>query len=73
VICSFWLASCIARAGQVERAESLFAGLKGYANDLGLLAEEIDPEHNELLGNSPQAFSMGLITAAWEIDYARSV
>jgi GH15 family glucan-1,4-alpha-glucosidase len=73
VICSFWLVSCLARAGEVERAEELFARLAGYANDLGLLAEEIDPEHGEQLGNFPQAFShIGLITAAWEIDQARA-
>jgi len=72
VICSFWLVSCLARAGEVERAEKLFADLAGYANDLGLLAEEIDTESGELLGNFPQAFShIGLITAAWEIDQAR--
>jgi GH15 family glucan-1,4-alpha-glucosidase len=73
VICSFWLVSCLARAGEVERAEALFEQLAGYANDLGLLAEEIDPEAGELLGNFPQAFShIGLITAAWEIDQARA-
>ena len=73
VICSFWLVSCLARAGEVERAESLFDQLASYANDLGLLAEEIDPERGELLGNFPQAFShIGLITAAWEIDQARA-
>jgi GH15 family glucan-1,4-alpha-glucosidase len=73
VICSFWLVSCLARAGEIERAEELFDQLAGYANDLGLLAEEIDPHHAELLGNFPQAFShIGLITAAWEIDQARA-
>jgi GH15 family glucan-1,4-alpha-glucosidase len=73
VICSFWLVSCLARAGEVERAEQLFDQLVSYANDLGLLAEEIDPQHGELLGNFPQAFShIGLITAAWEIDRARA-
>jgi alpha,alpha-trehalase len=73
VICSFWLVSCLARAGEIQRAESLFVQLAGYANDLGLLAEEIDVEHGELLGNFPQAFShIGLITAAWEIDQARA-
>jgi GH15 family glucan-1,4-alpha-glucosidase len=73
VICSFWLVSCLAKAGEIERAEALFDRLVGYANDLGLLAEEIDPVHGELLGNFPQAFShIGLITAAWEIDQARA-
>jgi alpha,alpha-trehalase len=72
VICSFWLVACLARSGELERAEKLFDQLAGYANDLGLLAEEIDTAHGEQLGNFPQAFShIGLITAAWEIDKAR--
>ena len=72
VICSFWLVSALAKAGEVERAEALFDKLVSYANDLGLLAEEIDTANGVLLGNFPQAFShIGLITAAWEIDKAR--
>jgi GH15 family glucan-1,4-alpha-glucosidase len=72
VICSFWLASCLALAGEIERAEALFDQLVGYANDLGLLAEEVDTASGELLGNFPQAFShIGLINAAWKIDQAR--
>jgi alpha,alpha-trehalase len=74
VICSFWLVSCLAKAGELDRAEALFDQLVGYANDLGLLAEEIDTANGEQLGNFPQAFShIGLITAAWEIDKARGV
>ena len=72
VICSFWLVSALAQAGEVDRAERLFDQLAGYANDLGLLAEEIDTTTGEQLGNFPQAFShIGLITAAYEIDKAR--
>ncbi len=72
VICSFWLVSCLAKAGELERAERLFDQLAGYANDLGLLAEEIDTANGEQLGNFPQAFShIGLITAAYEIDKVR--
>jgi GH15 family glucan-1,4-alpha-glucosidase len=72
VICSFWLVSALAKAGEVDRAEQLFDKLVSYANDLGLLAEEIDTASGELLGNFPQAFShIGLIIAAWEIDKAR--
>jgi GH15 family glucan-1,4-alpha-glucosidase len=72
VICSFWLVSCLALAGEIERAEALFDQLVGYANDLGLLAEEVDSANGELLGNFPQAFShIGLINAAWRIDQAR--
>ena len=73
VICSFWLVSALAKAGEVDRAERLFEALATYSSDLGLLAEEIDTASGELLGNFPQAFShIGLITAAAEIDKARS-
>jgi GH15 family glucan-1,4-alpha-glucosidase len=72
VICSFWLVSCLAKAGELERAEELFDRLSAHANDLGLLAEEIDTASREQLGNFPQAFShTGQIIAAWEIDKAR--
>ena len=73
VVCSFWLVTCLAKAGEIDRAEQLFARLAGYANDLGLLAEEIDAASGEQLGNFPQAFShIGLITAAAELDRARA-
>jgi GH15 family glucan-1,4-alpha-glucosidase len=71
-ICSFWLVACLAQAGEVERAQRLFDQLTGYANDLGLLAEEIDTANGEQLGNFPQAFShIGLIKAAHELDKAK--
>ena len=74
VICSFWLASCLAEAGEVKRAEELFDRVVGYRNDLGLLAEEIDTASGAHLGNFPQAFShIGLITAAHAIDKAEGV
>jgi GH15 family glucan-1,4-alpha-glucosidase len=73
VICTFWLVSCLAKAGELDRAEELFDRLIGYANDLGLLSEEVDTRSSEQLGNFPQAFShIGLISAGWEIDVARS-
>jgi len=71
VICSFWLADCLAQAGELDRARAVFEHVLGHANDVGLLAEEIDPRSGALLGNFPQAFShVGLITAAWSIDQA---
>jgi len=73
VLCSFWLVSCLARSGELERAEALFDMLVGYASDLGLLAEEVDTANGELLGNYPQAFShIGLIVAAHDLDQARA-
>jgi GH15 family glucan-1,4-alpha-glucosidase len=68
-ICSFWLVECLARAGETERARELFERLLGFCNDVGLLAEEIDPHSGELIGNFPQAFShVGLIQAAIALD-----
>jgi alpha,alpha-trehalase len=68
-ICSFWLVECLARAGEGERARELFERLLGFCNDVGLLAEEIDPHSGELIGNFPQAFShVGLIQAAIALD-----
>ncbi len=72
LICTFWLAECLAMAGEVDRAETWFAGAVGYANDLGLLSEEAVPHGGILLGNFPQAFShVGLVNAAWRINEAR--
>ncbi len=71
VICSFWLANCLARAGEVDRARAVFETVLEHANDVGLLSEEIDPRDGSLLGNFPQAFShVGLITAARAIGTA---
>ena len=44
----------------------------GYANDVGLLSEQVDPASGDLLGNFPQAFShIGLVNAAWAIAQAQ--
>jgi GH15 family glucan-1,4-alpha-glucosidase len=58
-------------AGLVSRARAVFERAVGFVNDLGLLAEEVDAESGELLGNFPQAFShIGLVNAAWAITEA---
>ncbi|MFE9693372.1 glycoside hydrolase family 15 protein [Micromonospora sp. NPDC005806] len=71
VICSFWLVSCLAEAGEVDRADRLFAQLAARVNDLGLYAEQIDQTTGEPVGNFPQAFShIGLIIAAGRLTEA---
>lgn len=71
LLCTFWLAQAWAIADEVGRAKEVFCRALAFANDVGLLAEEVDPATRELLGNFPQAFShVGLINAAWAISQA---
>ena len=71
LLCTFWLAQALARAGQPARARTVFERAAAFVNDVGLLAEEVDPVGGELLGNFPQAFShIGLVNAAWAISEA---
>lgn len=68
LFCTFWLAQALAMAGKLDRAKATFATAVGFANDVGLLSEEVLPETRELIGNFPQAFShIGLVNAAWAI------
>jgi GH15 family glucan-1,4-alpha-glucosidase len=54
--------------GTAEEACELFEQLCQYANDVGLFAEEIDPQTGAALGNFPQAFThVGLINAALSV------
>jgi GH15 family glucan-1,4-alpha-glucosidase len=71
LLCTFWLSEALAVAGQADRAREVFDRAGRYCNDLGLMAEELDPATGELLGNFPQAFShIGLVNAAWAISEA---
>ena len=56
LLCTFWLAQAQALAGQMDQAMATFTRAVSFANDVGLLSEEILPETKELLGN----FSAGL-------------
>ncbi len=73
LVCTFWLAHAWALAGEPGRARAVFEHAASYANDVGLLSEEVDARSGELLGNFPQAFShIGLINAAWAIHEAEA-
>jgi GH15 family glucan-1,4-alpha-glucosidase len=62
-----------ARAGQafpekLDQARLPFERVLGYANHLGLYAEQTGPQ-GEALGNFPQAFThLALISAAFNLD-----
>jgi GH15 family glucan-1,4-alpha-glucosidase len=72
LLCSFWLVDCLTHAGRLDEAEALLAKLVGFANDVGLFAEEVDPATGEALGNFPQAFShMALVTSCAHLTAAR--
>ena len=65
-ICSFWAVEYLALGGgSAEEAQAHLETLLGYANDVGLYAEEIEAETGAALGNFPQAYThVGLINAA---------
>ncbi|MFQ5601453.1 MAG: glycoside hydrolase family 15 protein [Candidatus Krumholzibacteriia bacterium] len=74
-ICTFWLVEALTRAGRVypsrlDQARLMFEQMIGYANHLGLYAEETGAR-GEALGNFPQAFThLALISAAFNLDRA---
>lgn len=74
-ICTFWLVEALTRAGKVDparldEARLMFEQMLGYANHLGLYAEQTG-HRGEALGNFPQAFThLALISAAFNLDKA---
>jgi GH15 family glucan-1,4-alpha-glucosidase len=74
-MCSFWLVEALTRAGLVVpeklgEARLLFERMLGYANHVGLFAEQTGPQ-GEALGNFPQAFThLAMISAAYNLDRA---
>jgi GH15 family glucan-1,4-alpha-glucosidase len=63
--CSFWLADNYILQGRHAEARKLFDRLLLRRNDVGLLAEELDPLTGHMLGNFPQAYShVGIINCA---------
>ena len=72
-MCSFWYVECLARAGDLKQARFIFEKALGYANHLGLYAEELG-QRGDHLGNFPQAFThLALISAAFNLDQRLSV
>jgi GH15 family glucan-1,4-alpha-glucosidase len=67
--CSFWLVDNYILQGRFAEARKLFNRLLARCNDVGLLAEELDPLTGRMLGNFPQAYShVGLINCALSLS-----
>jgi GH15 family glucan-1,4-alpha-glucosidase len=63
--CTLWLADALALIGRQDEGRAIFDRVVGLANDVGLLAEEYDPDAHRMLGNFPQALShIALINTA---------
>jgi GH15 family glucan-1,4-alpha-glucosidase len=72
--CSFWYADNLALLGRRDEAIEMFDRLLTCRNDLGLLAEEFDPQARRQLGNFPQAFShVSLVSSACNLERAQHV
>jgi len=71
--CSFWYIACLARAGRQAEAWLLFSKMNGYANHLGLFAEETAGDGAQL-GNFPQAFThLAQINAVFALEESYNV
>jgi GH15 family glucan-1,4-alpha-glucosidase len=73
ILCSFWMIEYLISKGDVGLARNIFEKVCGYANDVGLFGEELDPVSKDHLGNFPLAFShAGLINAAFALNGEKS-
>jgi GH15 family glucan-1,4-alpha-glucosidase len=70
ILCSLWAVDFLASGGgSLTEAKTLFEHVLSFANDVGLMAEELDPTTGDLLGNFPLAFThAGIINAAAVIE-----
>lgn len=68
--CSFWYSDALVLTGRAEEGRAHFERLLELRNDVGLLAEEYDPEAGRQLGNYPQAFShLALVNTALLLEH----
>lgn len=63
--CTFWLAACLARQGERERARQYYDRALACGNELGLFSEEYDMRGREMLGNFPQGLTHVSQVMAW--------
>ncbi|GAB48334.1 glycoside hydrolase family 15 protein [Mobilicoccus pelagius] len=70
VACSFWMVSALHLVGRTDEARALMDELVATVpNDVGMMAEMIDPATGEFWGNLPQALShLALVNAAMTLE-----
>lgn len=69
VSCSLWYADALAATGRRREAREAFERVLAIRNDVGLLAEQWDPDTGRQLGNAPKAFShIALVETAFGLS-----
>ena len=65
LVCSCWLADCMAKQGRCDDARAMLERVIGLSNDVGLLSEEYHVPTRRLIGNIPQALThLGVVNTA---------
>ncbi|MEU4464769.1 glycoside hydrolase family 15 protein [Streptomyces sp. NPDC024017] len=71
VSCSLWYADALAATGRPQEARDAFERVLAVRNDVGLLAEQWDPDAGRQLGNAPKALShIALVETAFALSPA---
>lgn len=71
--CSFWLVGALVHLGRLDEAACQMDAATALTNDVGLLAEQMDPATGAMLGNHPQGLShLALVNAATAYVAARA-
>lgn len=71
-LCTFWLVEALQLLGRDDEALDLYRRTLAFANDVGLLSEELDPLEGSLWGNFPQAFThLGVLRCAVRFERGR--
>jgi len=69
LVCSCWLADCMAKQGRHEEARRMLERVIGLSNDVGLLSEEFHVPSGRLIGNIPQALThLGVVNTALRLS-----
>jgi GH15 family glucan-1,4-alpha-glucosidase len=69
VACAYWMVAALVAVGRRPEAVELMDQLLPLTNDVGIMAEMVEPSDNSFMGNLPQGLShLALIVAALAIS-----